>query len=264
MMANNKRQAYILETAKKDGFISIPDAAQKLDVSIETVRRDINALCAKNLLKKVRGGAAPVKVQAIQLSDYRGNAKKSNRIRQLLAQEAVKLIRDNTVVALDGGSLDVASCVQNVHDVTFVVHSVPIANALLTRLNDGAFTGRVIMIGGELRLRNDCTYGIIATDTTDRYHFDQLFLGCSALSTDGIYYPEIDAGCYTRHLIDRSAQRILLVESDRLGKTAFYTFAKPEEMDHIIVDDLHPFPADLQETLSRSNTQLSIIACHED
>ena len=119
------------------------------------------------------------------------------------------------------------------------------------------------MIGGELRVRNDCTYGIIATDTTDRYHFDQLFLGCSAISSEGIYYPEIDAGCYTRHLIERASERILMTSSDRLGKTAFYTFGKPEEMNHIITDDLHSFPADLREVLDRSNTKLSVIACCE-
>ena len=263
-MANEKRQAQILEIARKDGFLSIPATARQLDVSIETVRRDINALCQKGQLKKVRGGAAPVKAPAIQLSAYRGNSKKSNRIQQLVAQEAVKLIKDGSVVALDGGSMAVASCVQNIHDVTFVVHSVPIARTLLSRLNDGAFTGRVIMIGGELRLRNECTYGITATDTTDRYHFDQLFLSCSALSAEGIYYPEIDAGCYTRHLIDRSSMRVLLADSDRLGKTAFYAFAKPQEMDRILVDDQFPFPVDLRDALECAHTQLSVIACNED
>ena len=263
-MEKNKRQIKILEIARKDGFVSIPATARLLHVSIETVRRDINALCEKHALKKVRGGAAPVKAPAIQLSDYRGNTQKSTRIRQIMAQEAVKLIKDGSVVALDGGSMSIASCVKNVHDVTFVVHSVPIARALLERLNEGAFTGSVIMIGGKLQARNDCTYGIIATETTDRYHFDQLFLSCSAMSTEGIYYPEIDAGCYTRHLIDRSAQRILLTASSRLGKTAFYAFGKPAEMDRIITDDLHPFPTDLRDVLDRANTRLSIIACQQD
>ena len=59
-MLTNARQKIIESIALRDGEVIISKVAKELDVSIETVRRDINAMCKKNLLTKVHGGAIPV------------------------------------------------------------------------------------------------------------------------------------------------------------------------------------------------------------
>ena len=60
-MLTSERQRMIKEQALKIGEVSISELARKYNVSIETIRRDINILSEKNLLKKVRGGAVPIR-----------------------------------------------------------------------------------------------------------------------------------------------------------------------------------------------------------
>ena len=55
-MKSIERQRFLMAKAKKNNFISIPDSAAELGVSVETIRRDINILCAQKQLKKVRSG----------------------------------------------------------------------------------------------------------------------------------------------------------------------------------------------------------------
>ena len=69
-MRPEERHQYILNTIKKKGFVSILDAAAALDVSDETIRRDINILNEKNLLKKVRGGASAIKLPYRKEKEY--------------------------------------------------------------------------------------------------------------------------------------------------------------------------------------------------
>ena len=51
-MLTSERQRLIKEQALKTGEVTISGLAKRFDVSIETIRRDINMLAEKNLLKK--------------------------------------------------------------------------------------------------------------------------------------------------------------------------------------------------------------------
>ena len=59
-MKSVERQRFLLTKASKFNFVSIPDSARELKVSVETIRRDINILCSQKKLKKVHGGAVPL------------------------------------------------------------------------------------------------------------------------------------------------------------------------------------------------------------
>ena len=59
-MKSIERQRFLMTKANKHNFVSIPDSARELKVSIETIRRDINILCEQKKLKKVHGGAVPL------------------------------------------------------------------------------------------------------------------------------------------------------------------------------------------------------------
>ena len=56
-----QRRSQLVQMVVNEGSISITDAAKRLDVSIETVRKDIIHLDAQGMIKKVRGGAMRIK-----------------------------------------------------------------------------------------------------------------------------------------------------------------------------------------------------------
>ena len=63
-MLSDAKQKFIKEKAFTDGEIIISDVASELDVSTETIRRDINVLAGMGVLEKVHGGAVPVRVNS--------------------------------------------------------------------------------------------------------------------------------------------------------------------------------------------------------
>ena len=59
-MYATERQQEILGRARIDGRVEVKDLADALDVTPETVRRDLTALERRGLLRRVHGGAIPV------------------------------------------------------------------------------------------------------------------------------------------------------------------------------------------------------------
>ena len=264
-MNSIERQEYLIETALKNQFVSIPKTAEKLGVSVETIRRDINILCEKNKLKKVHGGAAPIKSPLWKDGDYFTRIKRNQQGKIAIAMEAAKMIQDGTIVSFDGGATTemLASYITNVHRVMFVVNSLPIATILVDKINSGEISGTVIMVGGQINSPGYRTYTPMALDTLDKYYCNIAFLSCTALSADGATSGALNTGVYAQHLMRRAATSVLLTDSEKLGKSSLYEFAKLSELDRIIVDDLYPCPPDIVEAVETTNTQLTIVSCQE-
>lgn len=261
-MVSAQRKNYILRTAQAEGFVSIPKTAEKFGVSIETIRRDVNQLCALHQLKKVHGGAAPVK------SPVRKDPRFMTRIRQnqqgkiAISEEAVKMIRNGDVVTMDGGATTtvLASCISGVQDVTFVVNSLPIAGILVEKIDVGEISGKVIIIGGELDIKTQSASDVLAATTIDKYHFDLAFISCSSLSATGVSNSSL-SGALVRKLMDHASVSVLIADSDKIGKNSIYEFAKPTDFDRIILDDQVPCPVELEKALEESDTKLTIVHC---
>ncbi len=264
-MRSEKRREYILQVAQKDGFVSISEAAEHLRVSIETVRRDINVLCGKNLLHKARGGAIPVKLPIRKDPEYLLRIRQNQHEKIAIGNEAAAMIHDGAVVTMDGGATTYAfaSCIRGVHNVTFVLNSLPIANILLEKIESGEITGRIILIGGEVNIGNHSTQDAVAMSTIDKYHFDMAFVSCSSLSATGAANSSL-SGVMVRKLMDKSSVSVLIADSEKLGKSSVYEFAKPTDFSHIITDNKHPMPADLKNVLTESDTHLTVVDCSQN
>lgn len=262
-MKTTERQKLLLTRANKNSFVSIPDMAQELQVSVETIRRDINILCQNNLLKKVHGGAAPVKSPLWKDAAYSTRFHRNQQGKFAVAAEAVKMIQDGSVVSFDGGATTevLASCIQNVHGVTFVVNSLPIATILVDKINAKEITGTVIMVGGQINSPGYRSYTPLALDTLDKYFFNTVFISCTALSTTGASNSATNTGVYAQHLMHRASVSVLLADSEKLGKNSVFEFAKLTEFDRIITDDRNPCPSDIKQAIENLNTQFTVVSC---
>ena len=260
-MKSTERQHFLLTKAKKANFVSIPDTAIELGVSVETIRRDINILCEQKQLKKVHGGAIPVKTALNKDALFPQRLRLYQDRKLAVVNEASKLIRDGDVVALDGGATTVqfAEVLQDKHNVTFVISSLRIADILARKLREGVLTGRLIFIGGEIDLNSLYANDLYALDSLDKFHFDIAFLSCTSLSANSVCNSSLSI--YSSHLVNRATTPVLLLDSSKLGNTSTYEFAKATDFAHIIVDDQAPIPQDLAQLLEDSDTTLTVVHC---
>ncbi len=259
-MKSVERQRFLLSKANKSSFVSIPDSALELKVSVETIRRDINILCDQKKLKKVHGGAVPVQTAVKKDPSFSLRFRHNPQGKAAVAIAAVTLIHDGDVVTMDGGATTaiVARHLQNVKDVTFVVNSLCIANILAEKLESGEITGKLILIGGEVHMPELTASDTYALEQLDGFRFDIAFISASSVSAAGIANTTL-SGVFVRKLMKQAAVNVLVADSDKLGGTSTYRFAMPEDFDHIIVDDKNPMPQDLKELLEASDTQLTIV-----
>ena len=262
-MRSEERQAYILKQARKNGFVSIPKTAEILEVSVETVRRDVNMLCSKNLLRKVHGGASPIKTPIRKDPDLRVRIHQNQQEKIAIGKAAEALIHPGDVVALGYGATvqTMVSCLSNLQDVTFVTNSLIVGGMLLDKLTSGEITGKVLMVGGELNTQSRNTEGTFMIDALDQFYFDLAIISCSSLSTGGATNSTAAASGFGRHLMNHAASTILLVDSEKLGKNSVCRFAGLTDFDHIITDNKAPCPNEILEQLIGSNTQLTVVDC---
>ncbi len=257
-MKPEDRLEYILSTAVREGFVSISEASRVLDVSIETVRRDINLLCMENKVTKVRGGACPVKRMLRRDAEYMLRKGENPHAKFAIGQKAAQLIRNGDVVILDCGvSIQmIAATVSGVRDVTFITNSVPTMSILLDKFASEEITGRGILIGGEMDTRNRFTRGLAAAEALEQYSANLAFISCTAVSAEAVSSYSMDESCFSRRIMQRASSSVLIAESEKFGKNSVQSFAKVTSFSKIITDSEKHFPDEILQILETSDTEL--------
>jgi DeoR/GlpR family transcriptional regulator of sugar metabolism len=140
-----------------------------------------------------------------------------------------------------------------VHNVTFIVNSVPVMSVLLNKFASGEIDGRAILIGGEMDVHNRFTKGAMAVETLERYSADIAFISCTAVSAQSVSGYTLDEGAYSARLMQRAVRSVLVAESNKLGKTSLYAFARPGDFSCMITDDTNHMPDNLKNSFSAAN-----------
>lgn len=259
-MKSIERQRFLLTRANKANFVSIPDSARELQVSVETIRRDINILCSQKKLKKVHGGAVPIQSTIRKDPAYNQRFQQNPKGREAVAAAAARLIKNGDVVTLDGGAttLLLAKHITGVENVTFVVDSLHIATTLADKLAAGEVTGNLIFLGGTVDLDNYTVSDSYALRNLEPFRFDIAFVSASSVSAWGVANSSL-SGIFVRKLMDHSSVSILVTDSDKLGGTSTYRFALPTDFAQIFVDDRLPAPQDLLDALEGTDTKLTVV-----
>ena len=241
------------------GFVSKVDVAAELGVSIETIRRDISELCARKALRRVKGGAAPIKDLVRRDAMYRSRVHQLKDERVAIGRAAAALIRDNDIVAIDSGTStqSIADAVTGVKNVTFVTDSLPSALMLYNKIDSGEITGRVIVIGGEMNT-DRCTAGAMADDLVGQFFFDTAFICCSALSAQCVSSFNLDLCLFSKHLLRQTNNAVLVAESEKIGKNSLYGFATLTDFGTIIVDDKHHMTPEMMKIIEDNRIELIV------
>ena len=260
-MLSRQRQEYILNIAQSEGFVSIPKTAELLEISVESVRRDVNSLCQRELLKKVRGGAVPAKSPMVKTGYPTRKTPPTQHSIIAIAREAAQLIRDGNVVCMDGSdfTLEMIPFISKGIQAMYVTNSLNIAIALRDRMNSGEISGSVIVTGGQIIHNSYRSMDIMALEVIDKYFYDIAFVSCAAASATGVSYSATNPSVFAQHIIRRASSSVLLVGSNRLGRSSVRDYAKPTDFDRIITDNLNPCPTDIIDALNGSDTVLTIV-----
>ncbi|MEP6985852.1 MAG: DeoR/GlpR family DNA-binding transcription regulator, partial [Chloroflexota bacterium] len=151
-MLKEERQQHLLNVLKRDGKVVAIDISGVLNVSEDTIRRDLNELAEAGLLRRVHGGAV---AKALTEAAYINRSQQHTEAKSSIAEAAAHLAQDGQVILLDCGTTTTRLAQVLPYDLraTVITNSPPAGMALAEHPNL-----EVILLGGTL---NKATMAII-------------------------------------------------------------------------------------------------------
>ena len=176
----NTRQKEIVELTHAQGFVTIDSLAKRFQVTTQTIRRDINALCDMSLLRRYHGGAgAPSTAENLPYDRRRKMAEKEKqKIAKLVAQH----IPNKASLFIDVGTTceEIARALMNHQNLRIITNNLHIAQLMSYRPGF-----EVTVTGGVVRSRDRAVVGEAAVDFIHQFRVDFGLLGISAIDDDG-------------------------------------------------------------------------------
>lgn len=230
-----ERQQAIAAQVLSQGRASVTELALAYDVTTETVRRDLAVLDRAGVLRRVHGGAVPVR--ALHLVESSVDERQSTRSghKQAIARAAVDFIpQSGATVLLDAGTTTarLAACVPADRDLLAVTNSVPIAARLA-----GMGSVSLQLLGGRVRGLTQAVVGEQAVGTLGSLRVDIAFIGANGISVrHGLSTPDPDEAAVKRAMVECANFVVVLADSSKIGQEEFVSFAPLSRVDVLVTD----------------------------
>lgn len=233
-MYAEERQQHILDRARTAGRVDVNSLAEVLDVTPETVRRDLTILERHGVLRRVHGGAIPVERLGFE-AGIEARIERYLAEKERIAKAALSHLPDEGTILLDAGTttLRLAELLPRDHELTIVTNSLGIAATVAQRPNLSLY-----LLGGRVRGRTLAAVGTWVTDALREVFVDVAFIGTNGLSVErGLTTPDQSESA-AKHAMIRSARRsVVLTDHTKIGVDHFARFADLSDIAAVITDN---------------------------
>ncbi|NVD73877.1 DeoR/GlpR transcriptional regulator [Duganella sp. BJB1802] len=227
-----ERHDLILKQLQADGRVIASVLAQNLNVTEDTIRRDLRDLAAAGLCQKVYGGA--IRIAAAPESGtltQRLGREQSGKSR--LATAAATLVKPGSVIFLDAGSsnLAIADALPNA-PLTVLTNAPSIAARLLDKPQV-----ELIMIGGRIKQGLGGSVGATALREVELLRPDLYFVGACGVDPEaGITAVDFEEAEFKRRLAAHSKATAVVATAGKLGAVASFLVLPIAQLTHLVVE----------------------------
>jgi DeoR family fructose operon transcriptional repressor len=232
-MYPEERQQWIVEHARSVGRVEVANLSDELDVTTETIRRDLKVLERHGLLRRVHGGAIPVE----RLGFEPGLATRDAVLtaeKERIAKAALAELPAEGSILLDAGTTTarLADALPVDRELVVLTNGLPIAMALSSRPNL-----TVLLIGGRVRGRTLAAVDSWALAALADSYVDVAFLGTNGVSVErGLTTPDTTEAAVKRAMVSASRRVVLLADHTKVGNDHLAKFANLEDVDVMVTD----------------------------
>jgi DeoR/GlpR family transcriptional regulator of sugar metabolism len=241
-----ERRELLLRRLQADRKLIARDLAEELEISEDSIRRDLRDLAAAGLCQRVYGGAVPA---SAALADYRARQSVEPESKQRVAERAAALIRSGDVVILDGGTTTLAVARSLPPDLraTIVTHSPTIAAALVEHPSI-----EILLLGGRIYKHSAVACGAATVEAAQAITADLFLLGVTGVHPDhGLTTGDPEEAAMKRALAARAADTYVLASAEKLGAVSPYKVLDLHAVTGIVTDATDGGPIDeLRHTAS--------------
>jgi DeoR family transcriptional regulator, fructose operon transcriptional repressor len=232
-MLKAERQNIIIDELRAFNRIKSADLCELLNVSEDTIRRDLNELEEKGQLKKVHGGAISLSF----IPSFKKREVIEIQTKHEIAKKALTLIQEDMVLIIDGGTsnLQLVNLLPQDKKLTIFTNSIPVASKLCEYPNiDG------VLLGGNILRKGYTTIGYQAIESLLEIHADMCFLGITSVDpVAGLTEANRQETTIKKAIIKASNKVVSMVISTKLNTRQPFKVCDINFMN-IMVTDLEP------------------------
>jgi DeoR family glycerol-3-phosphate regulon repressor len=249
----NHRQQEILEVLHRaGGSARIHSIAQTLEVSEETVRRNLKHLAEVGAVEKLHGG---VRISGNEEeTSFQQRLGEHPEAKKRIACKVAQIIPNGSSLFLDIGSTTafIADALRDHQNLLVVTNSIAVAYKLATRNNN-----RVFMAGGELRSHDGGAFGADAMGFADNFQTDFAVLSAAGINaTNGFMLFDLEEARFSRLIMSKSATCIMAADASKFNRVVPITIGDPSLVDYLVCET--PPPDDITSACESWATEIVI------
>ncbi|HHK74352.1 MAG TPA: DeoR/GlpR transcriptional regulator [Rhizobiales bacterium] len=245
------RQQKILEIIRQQGSVGVEELSRLLEVSYETIRRDLNDLARTAKIQKIHGGATLPRM--FGEGPFQDRMQENAEAKVQIAKAAAPMFSSGTTLFIDTGSttLYFAEALCDVPGLTVITNSSAIARVLsASKLKNRAF-----MLGGEFSPNNYQTVGTMVAAQARLFQAHHAVLTIGALdSKAGAMVFSIEEAQVAAAMIEQSQSLTILVDSSKFNKIASFKVCELHQINRLVTEKAPS--GELGEALSSAGVEV--------
>ncbi|MBP1755038.1 MAG: transcriptional regulator, DeoR family [Firmicutes bacterium] len=207
-----ERQLKIIDLISKNGSVQVDELAKMLDVSLMTIRRDLEKMKQEGKIDRCHGGAI-VKREVPYTEKRVLETEGKNRI----AEQCLKLIKKGQIIYLDAGTTtyEIAKEIKEVPNLTVITNDLEIARLFMES------NANLILCGGVVQKSTGSMIGAIANMMMDNFRVDIAFMGAQSIDDQyNVLTPTMDKAVMKQTICKNAKEKYLVVDSTKFGRQA--------------------------------------------
>jgi len=230
-----ERQNRILEKLTAEGSVSVSRLSTELDVTEETIRRDLEKLEKKECLRRTHGGAVPIDGTTFELSlEKRKHTNVESK--ENLAKLAAGYVVSGDTVFLDASTTTfyMARELKQMKNITVITNSLRVIGEL-----EGIDGIKVIAIGGMVSQNQSFVGAIAEKSIEDNYFASKMFFSSKGVTEDGGILESNEQECgIKKKMLENSKQRFYICDKSKINRVGFVKLCGFEMLDCFITENV--------------------------
>ena len=211
--------------------VTVKDLAQLMDVTEETIRRDLRELETDGIARKTHGGA--VLREKVMSSFTRTEHKPLlNENKVAIAKMACSYLANGLCIFLDASTTvhEIIKMIGEYH-VTIVSNSIDVMMECSNNPNIN-----LLGLGGTFKHQHRSFSGSMTKDLLAPLYFDIVFFSCRTISMECGFAESDEEAELKRYVIEHSRKRIAMVDHTKFDAASFMKICDVEKADELLTD----------------------------
>ncbi|MTI15715.1 DeoR/GlpR transcriptional regulator [Rhodobacteraceae bacterium RKSG542] len=254
VIIGNLRHEKLLKAVNESGYVSVEDLAELLDVSAQTIRRDIKKLSELKLLVRHHGGAG--RNASVVSSSYMPQGASDTDEKEAIGAAIADYIPNNCSVFLTIGSTTevIAKHLLKREGLRVITNSLRVANVLYQKADFN-----VMVPGGKLRSTNSGIVGTTALDFVSRFRVDYLITSCGSIEADGTMLDyDFNEVVVVQSMMKTARNILLAVDSSKYQTRAAVEVGHLKDVTALFTDQAPP--PDIAAHLHQHDVKLKLVS----